>query len=217
MRTIPTILRVCGLSWRSSALMLAPGPTWCASASRTRAALCVVVVLAGVGDLVACQARLEGPAGGSPSGDAQAILNAHNSHRAKYCVPPLTWSADLASAAQQWARRCTFDPSSPDPNNPTKFVHSGVPGENLHWSWPPGQELASAAVDSWYKENRSYDFNKPGFSLATGHFTQLIWRASNQLGCAKATCGKYDLWVCRYSPAGNVTDQFRANVPPACR
>ena len=32
-----------------------------------------------------------------------------------------------------------------------------------------GQEV----VDSWYGEIRNYNYNQPGFSSATGHFTQV--------------------------------------------
>ena len=164
-------------------------------------------------DLRCLARRRQNAGGGGGDGglfaDAQALLNAHNGYRAKHCVPNLTWSADLAAAAQAWASGCKMNGSA--------FVHSGVPGENLHWAYPPGSQAASAAVDSWYNEIGAYNFNNPGFGSTTGHFTQVIWRASTQLGCAKATCGNYDYWVCRYAPAGNVTGQFPANVPPACK
>jgi uncharacterized protein YkwD len=54
--------------------------------------------------------------GGGLSADAQAFLNSHNGYRAKHCVPPLTWSADLAAAAQAWANGCQM--------NGNVFVHS---------------------------------------------------------------------------------------------
>ena len=137
------------------------------------------------------------------------MLNAHNAYRAKHCVPAMTWSADLAAGAQAWANGCKMSGNV--------FVHSGVPGENLRWSYPPGSQGAASAVNSWYNEIGAYNFNNPGFSSATGHFTQVIWRNSTQLGCAKAVCGNNDYWVCRYGPAGNITGQFPANVPQACK
>ena len=40
-----------------------------------------------------------------------------------------------------------------------------------------------------------------------GHYTQIVWRKSTQLGCGVASCnsarGKQDIWICNYSPAGN--------------
>lgn len=37
--------------------------------------------------------------------DLDEILTAHNSYREEVDVPPLTWSDDLASHAQEWADR----------------------------------------------------------------------------------------------------------------
>jgi glioma pathogenesis-related protein 2 len=138
-----------------------------------------------------------------------ALLNAHNNFRAKHCVPAMTWSDSLAASAQQWASGCKM--------NGGAFVHSGVPGENLRWSSPPGGQGDGAVTASWYNEIGNYNFNNPGFSPATGHFTQVVWAGSTQLGCAKAVCGNFDYWVCRYSPAGNITGQFPANVKPLCK
>ena len=38
--------------------------------------------------------------------EQKAILSLHNSYRAEHCVPALTWSAELATAAQRWAENC---------------------------------------------------------------------------------------------------------------
>ncbi len=134
--------------------------------------------------------------------DAQTLLNAHNADRARHCTPPLTWSAEIAATAQQWANRCVFDHD----------YHSDY-GENLAW----GTELsAQEAVQLWYEEISQYNYASPGFGPA-GHFTQLIWRGSRQLGCGKAICHGNVYWVCRYSPAGNYDREFQANVSPVCR
>jgi hypothetical protein len=108
----------------------------------------------------------------------------------------------VAASAQYWANRCVFDH---DPNSEL--------GENLAW----GTRLsASEAVGLWYEEVCEYNYARPGFGPA-GHFTQLVWRASRQLGCGRAICGRDVYWVCRYSPAGNVDDEYRANVSLVCR
>jgi hypothetical protein len=74
-----------------------------------------------------------------------------------------------------------------------------------------------------YDEIRYYNFNNPGFSSATGHSTQVVWRSSTSLGCAVQSCNnglsgagysQASLVVCRYSPAGNVLGSFPANVLP---
>jgi hypothetical protein len=65
-----------------------------------------------------------------------------------------------------------------------------------------------------------YNFGTPGFNMATGGFTQLVWRGTTKLGCGAAVCGKFNgqvLVVCNYSPGGNIVNEgyFKANVLPA--
>ena len=70
---------------------------------------------------------------------------------------------------------------------------SSMLGENLYricclmdLNGPPRDLLINytAATTSWYNElyNPGYDFAQPGFSKGTGHFTQVIWNASEKLG-----------------------------------
>jgi hypothetical protein len=61
-----------------------------------------------------------------------------------------------------------------------------------------------------------YNFNAPGYSPATGHFTQLVWKAVQRVGCAysRPNCGQGIVWACHYDPVGNVNapQYFTANV-----
>lgn len=54
-----------------------------------------------------------------------------------------------------------------------------------------------------------------------GHFTQVVWKGSTQVGCGAADCTGHSgvlpaYVVCRYAPAGNfdTTAEFKANVLP---
>lgn len=135
-------------------------------------------------------------------GRAYALLAEHNAARARHCVPPLRWSAAIAAAASRWASRCVFNH---DRGNDL--------GENLAW----GTSLSGEeAFGLWYEEISIYDYRSPGFGPA-GHFTQVIWRESTQVGCGAARCGDQVYWVCRYAPPGNVEGEYRENVPPPCR
>jgi hypothetical protein len=40
-----------------------------------------------------------------------------------------------------------------------------------------------------------------------GHFTQLAWRDTREVGCARATSVREDILVCRYTQAGNYIGQ----------
>lgn len=46
----------------------------------------------------------------------------------------------------------------------------------------------SAAVDAWGLEREQYNWAKPGFSEATGHFTQLVWSNTTSVGCGRTDC-----------------------------
>lgn len=50
-------------------------------------------------------------------------------------------------------------------------------------------------------------------SFASGHFTQMVWKGSEQLGCGSVTTSSGALYVvCNYSPPGNYIGEFVANV-----
>ena len=77
------------------------------------------------------------------------------------------------------------------------------------------------ATRVWYDEIKSYDFNNPKFSDDTGHFTQLVWKATKLLGVGyKIVTDKsmYKIYVvAQYSPEGNVEGLYSENVfPPKC-
>jgi uncharacterized protein YkwD len=134
------------------------------------------------------------------------LLEEHNRYRAQHCAPPLTWSSELADAAEQWARELQ--------GRSCPLQHSRLPhGENLA-AGTAGALDAKRVVDLWYEEIEDYNFESPGFSMQTGHFTQLVWASTRELGCANVTCPGMDLWICHYSPAGNTLDFFDENVHP---
>lgn len=63
--------------------------------------------------------------------------------------------------------------------------------------------------------SHSYDFKNPGFKSGTGHFTQIVWQQSKELGIGKAKSDDGKIFVvARYRPAGNFMYQFQDNVKP---
>jgi hypothetical protein len=63
-----------------------------------------------------------------------------------------------------------------------------------------------------------YNYSSPGFSSATGHFTQVVWSDSIQLGIGIAfTSNNQAAYaVANYYPPGNFLGQFATEVPPLC-
>jgi uncharacterized protein YkwD len=138
---------------------------------------------------------------------AQRFVAAHNAVRAKHCAAPLTWSPKLAAVAQKWADTLR--------DKGCAFGHSGGQyGENLA-AGTEGVLDPEATVKMWYDEIAKYRFPDGGFSMETGHFTQVVWRGTTQVGCGHAQCKGNDIWVCNYDPAGNWDGQYRENVLPA--
>uniref|UniRef100_A0A1B6C4Z3 SCP domain-containing protein n=1 Tax=Clastoptera arizonana TaxID=38151 RepID=A0A1B6C4Z3_9HEMI len=139
---------------------------------------------------------------------AKDMLKLHNEYRAKHGVPPLTLNSTISDYAQAWAN------SLADKN---VFMHrsNNMYGENLFWS--SGSASAKVTCDSWYGEEANYNYNvepfKSGASFSSGHFTQMVWKESKQLGVGRAI-GKNGAYyiVANYSPRGNIINRFNSNV-----
>lgn len=148
-----------------------------------------------------------------------AAVSQHNTYRATHKSPDITLSDSLNSTAQAWAENIASSGQFQHSNN------RGDVGENLYVSYTtaPSRDsttLGNEAVSKWYNEINDYNYASPGFSTTTGHFTQVVWKGSTQLGCgaAQGTATiegiNYNAFyvVCHYSPGGNVEPLFPDNV-----
>ncbi|XP_043914400.1 uncharacterized protein LOC122790830 [Protopterus annectens] len=141
----------------------------------------------------------------------QEVLEAHNAYRKQHGAPPLHLSHELCVSSQKWANHLLSLQAMQHSNS----AH----GENIWYKWSSCQKDVSGreVVDSWYSEIKDYNFKQPGFHNKTGHFTQVVWKDSTELGIAKATDGKgLVIAVAQYSPAGNITNPgyYEKNVLP---
>ncbi len=136
----------------------------------------------------------------------QRLLAVHNAERAKVGAPPLVWNDQLAAEARAWAKEmATTGRFEHSPDEATAKPE----GENL-WAGTPHYYSPEAMVGLWVAEKKDY---RPGVfpnnSISgdvehVGHYTQLIWRGSDEIGCATAVGREEEFLVCRYSGAGNV-------------
>jgi uncharacterized protein YkwD len=135
------------------------------------------------------------------SASAARLLAAHNQERTALGLAPLRWDPVLAQSAARWAATLaqtdTFEHQDQDRE-----------GENL-WTGSRGDFSLEEMVGYWVDEKK--DFIAGAFPKVSrtpnwadvGHYTQLIWYNTSQVGCAIATNAASDFLVCRYDPKGN--------------
>ncbi len=141
------------------------------------------------------------------------MVAAHNKFRTEVGVPGIKWSVSLAEIAQTYANK--------QKAVGCKMKHSGAKGlgENIYWAsaitYSSGkskpQDITSTKVtDSWGSEkaNYTYSSNSCASGKVCGHYTQIVWKDSTEVGCGKAVCAdNSQFWVCNYTPPGNYTGQ----------
>ncbi|KAL7904248.1 CAP domain-containing protein [Trichoderma velutinum] len=140
------------------------------------------------------------PSYSNPTSFTSAILNSTNTYCREYNASSLYWNATLEKFATAYLQSDTT----------CRFAHSGGPyGENIAIGYPN----ATAAVEAWGNEDEKYNFNHPGFTEETGHFSQLVWKATRGVGCGRKLCGTRGWFVvCEYWPRGNVGGQYGEEV-----
>ncbi|XP_021776104.1 basic form of pathogenesis-related protein 1-like, partial [Chenopodium quinoa] len=126
----------------------------------------------------------------------QDYVDAHNAARAAVGVGNIQWTDDqVAAYAQQYANQRIND---------CALQHSqGQYGENL--AGGSGELSGTDAVQMWVNEKANYDYNSN--SCVGGdclHYTQVVWRNSVRLGCARVQCNNGGYFIgCNYDPPGN--------------
>jgi len=139
-------------------------------------------------------------------------LNAHNEKRRKHYSSDLVYNNDLNEMAQKYAESIANREQMQHSSNTFKGEHKG---ENLFMAG--GQVVnGRSPVECWYQEIKDYDFKNPKNKKGVvGHFTQLVWKDSQQLGVGFAKSRTGDCYVvANYFPAGNYMGEEMNNVFP---
>lgn len=138
------------------------------------------------------------------------LVQFHNFFRSKVKPPAsnmlaMSWSAAAAVDAQRWADSCQL------------LVHDNDTGRTVQEFGTCGQNIFVAthqvpwffAVKTWWleKDNFTYGGSKNDL-FVVGHYTQMVWHASHQMGCGLAHCAHakpkpFYNYVCNYCPIGN--------------
>ncbi|XP_066851167.1 cysteine-rich venom protein-like isoform X2 [Anser cygnoides] len=119
----------------------------------------------------------------------------------------MEWNLAAATNAQNWANQCSLS------HSPSSQRKTNVDcGENLYMSTAPSSW--SDAIQAWYNEEKDFKYGVGATTkdAVIGHYTQVVWYKSYQIGCAVAYCPnsnyKY-FYVCQYCPAGNRVDLMK--------
>ncbi|KAL6984990.1 Cuticle-degrading protease [Sarracenia purpurea var. burkii] len=133
---------------------------------------------------------------------ANEFLAPQNEARSVLGLPPLAWDVDLAEYASWYANQRRED---------CALRHSEGPfGENIFWgsgdAWTEGD-----AVADWISEEEWYDYgsNSCAAGQECAHYTQIVWRGTTSVGCARVVCfgGRGVFMTCNYDPPGNYIGQ----------
>lgn len=149
---------------------------------------------------------------GSKSSDFEnEALEVHNEYRREHGVPPLVINKDINKVCQKWADELAK-------KDALAYSLNQNYGENVYcgWSADPNIKIkARDCVEKWYSEINEFSFGKEPEVLNCGHFTQIVWKNTKELGIgsSKSKSGKLYV-VANYYPPGNYTGQFIKNVLP---
>jgi len=138
---------------------------------------------------------------------SKLLLELHNIERRAVGLRDLTWSADLSSASQSWANYLA---------STKQFKHSGTAwvGENIARA-SFRSDMAASMFSQWssqkkyfnptakYGSNSSIDPTKE-----VGHYTQIIWSYTFEVGCGIANSTSMGYLVCQYRYAGNFVGNY---------
>ncbi|KAJ5793996.1 Ves allergen [Penicillium paradoxum] len=153
----------------------------------------------------------------------ESLLSNHNIHRSTHGADALTWSDSLTESAKTLAMRCVYEHDT--------SIGERQYGQNI------GYGIEQSKVGEQIISQMMYSDEEPLFSglygqanpdmtnfLDWGHFTQIVWKDTREVGCYTYTCASLKegessipnspFTVCNYFPAGNYEGEYADNVAP---
>ena len=136
-------------------------------------------------------------------------LDSHNKYRKMHHVEPLKLNKELCKIAEDYAKKLANEIGHLEHSE--NCYDDDILGENLFYCG--GMEPTGASVSkNWYGENKNHNFNGD-WKKGTGHFTQMVWKETKEVGFGKYKNKKGQTFVvANYYPAGNVMGFFKYNV-----
>ena len=137
--------------------------------------------------------------------DISLALKVHNDARAAVGAQSLVWSKTLEADALEWAITMAKKDDMYHSSNESRTGQ----GENLYmYSGFSSDTPAGDGSTAWYNEIDDYTYSVIGSpenaNVMIGHYTQMIWSSTTEVGIGKATSASgREFVVARYSPRGN--------------
>ena len=143
--------------------------------------------------------------------EAQKALDFHNKVRAEVGTKPLKLSAKLAEYAQTWADNLAENNNCQIKHRPHDGVWKQQYGENIFWGKGNQAEYTPLIASvNWYNEieNYKYELLRVDNLAEVGHYTQMIWHNTTEVGFGLAKCKNGAIIiVANYNPPGNYIDE----------
>ena len=135
------------------------------------------------------------------------MIDLHNELRKNYNSPNLKENKNLNKIANKIARDLILNQEK----NQIKIYDGKSFGENVIIS---ESNEPNIIFKNWSDESQNYDFNKNTFDKKSLHFTQIIWKETNEIGISitkDIQNNKYCI-VVLYYPPGNTLGEFSKNI-----
>lgn len=138
-------------------------------------------------------------------------VTAMNRYRALHQVEPLTFDPEIGRFSKKWADHLAA--TNGFEHNPNRVLGGKQLGENIAWS--TNCYSGAETVDIWYNEVKDHNYRSADYAPKSGHFTQVVWKGSKQVGIWRSQ-RKDGTWVvvANFYPAGNYQGKFVENVLP---
>jgi len=141
---------------------------------------------------------------------ADDVVKYHNKYRKSHGrVGDLKRNKDLDASAQKWAEHLARTGKL---ENSNEKYHGEEVGENISSKRSTGgcDYSGENIAEQWYNEAEKFKYGD--YQQESGHFSQMVWKATKEIGVGKAFSKDGVFVVCHYYPGGNVLGQFKDNV-----
>ena len=135
-------------------------------------------------------------------------LRKHNEYRIKHNAPELKLNEKLNEMAEIYANQL-LDSEGKKAFPLNIYNNDSTLGENIIIS---SKKTAEEICEIWYNENKNYDYSLNKFQKGAGHFTQIIWKETQEIGFGFKFRDNNFCVVAYYYPAGNILGEFSENI-----